>query len=65
MIFVGKEYDVGASLHVIKCQPVSTSSAHSIERRGATLSLSNFKFEFNVLNVCKAGRAEAIPSSML
>jgi hypothetical protein len=29
-----------------------------MERRGTTLSLSNFKFEFNVLNVCKAGRAK-------
>jgi hypothetical protein len=55
MIFAAEEYDVGASLHVIKHQP---TNMHSMERRGATLSLSNFKFEFNVLNVCKAGRAK-------
>jgi hypothetical protein len=41
--------DAGASLHVIKHQPANTSSAHSIERRGTSLSLSNFKFELNVL----------------
>jgi hypothetical protein len=33
--------DAGASLDVIKCQPTNT---HSMERRGTTLSLSNFKF---------------------
>jgi hypothetical protein len=27
-----------------------------MERRGTTLSLSNFKFEFNELIVCKAGK---------
>jgi hypothetical protein len=51
--------------NVIKRQPTNTPNTRSMERRGATLSLSNFKFEFNVLNVCKAGRAEAMPSSML
>jgi hypothetical protein len=65
MIFAAKEYDAGASLHVIKCQPASTSSMHSMERRGTTLSLSNFKFEFNVLNFCKAGRDEVVPLSRL
>jgi hypothetical protein len=65
MTFPVEEYDLEASLHVIKHHPTNTPSTHSMERRGATLSLSNFKFEFNVLNVCKAGRAEAIPSSML
>jgi hypothetical protein len=43
------ENDAGASLQVSKHQPASTSSAHSMERRGTTLSLSNFKFEFNVI----------------
>jgi hypothetical protein len=31
MIFAAEEYDAGASLHVIKCQPTNTSSAHSME----------------------------------
>jgi hypothetical protein len=53
MIFAAEEYDAGASLHVIKHQPTNTSSVHSIERRGATLSLSNFKFELNVLIVVR------------
>jgi hypothetical protein len=30
-----------------------------MERRGAALSLSNFEFEINVLNDCKAGRAKS------
>jgi hypothetical protein len=65
MIFPAEEYDVEASLHIIKHHPTNTPSTRSMERRGATLSLSNFKFEFNVLNVCKAGRDESIPLSML
>jgi hypothetical protein len=41
------------------CASQPTHQACSMERRGTTLSLSNFKFEFIVLNDCKAGRAKS------
>jgi hypothetical protein len=64
MIFPAEEYDAGASLHAIKHQQCSTFKARSMERRG-TSPLTFFKFELNEINCCKAGRAKAMPSSML
>jgi hypothetical protein len=59
MNFTAEEYDAGASLHashVPASQP--TQRTHSMRKRGATISYSNFEFESSTFNVCKAVRAK-------
>jgi hypothetical protein len=57
MIFAAKEYDAGASLHVIKRQP--SRQPTRIQGRGEAqpshFQISNFEI---VLNVCKDGRGK-------
>jgi hypothetical protein len=55
MNFSAEEYDAGASLSIHPCtsQPSSISSAHSMRRRGATLSYSNFEFKSRTFNIVR------------
>jgi hypothetical protein len=55
MNFAAEEYDAGASLSSQPCasQPAHSSSTHSMRRRGATLSYSNFEFESRTFNIVR------------
>jgi hypothetical protein len=64
MIFLGVEYDAGASLHHRNAQTFQHIKAHSRRGEVPTLSFSpHFKYQFvlNVIKRCNVGRSKSIP----